>query len=949
MSNLRKYCLGIYLISLCGFLYPMKYRNEPFISKMWLEDEGINSSSEVKNSNHYAETFINYETGESGRFEYKSDGRNVETSMTYNLGNTHDTDRTSNQSSNGSSSSNNKELHHEDRHDLFSDWVVDAHQRNREEKAEANEQAHLAEKLTNNRELQEKIKESNALRKINGMWQPQHSLDHFIGVLQEKLASAQFRANLIKEQDALKKQIHWHTGQDHPLRKQIAFINTVLDGSLVATLSDIQHKDPKEAFKKFQELRNAWPWEHKMCSIVRAVKGDEAHFMHIIGGDMLRNAETALLAREDLQKECTLDVSLFTKKYLYKQMCGDVKGLERERTYLRTRLSGHEHNDLYSSIAHYAPSDLNFRTDLGTKCQLVHINLILDDPITRVFCNIAHADLTLARKEVLHVLEQFQGYCRAHGIDSRAEAREHMIEMYGYDPVEAAHSCFQARTDYNPHTEFSCTDACALIFTTIKHGSFEQATAELRSFENQLQQHFTKFDIKPDEQSAYLTQHKGYDVLAQARSLYEARPDYQEHQSQAQATTANSASSATTAYGQSQSSEAAFTEVPDLWLVSVQNAITTALSTSRSQDTLTDKLALLRDGIFKHAALCNYDIHPNVAEQLDLSIGTIKTTKHAHEIVFHVAIVDRVLGDIQIKANAQIQTQPTVLERSPELLVHGLKKFIQGLNPVTQIKNSVEFWVSTAHFMADITVGNFYLTPEQYQARIGGFWQSVEAFSPENLAQLAAEQWVEMGAQLAADFVYAKGVASTLSYLKEIDAVSKVKRKVSVIADTFNKGFDKVLGKEPVLVTPEGIIWQATPEIQESLVLHMSAKSTKNGTKEIIKDTQGLLNKEKEVVEWARYKSKHAPPPHVPWKDIVKSTKNGVAKYKPGVNIKELELHAWKNGQVVKTGKNWKVFKADEVIGAKWGKETCYMRVECTANTIHGHPIPLEEYLRYLQ
>ncbi len=103
-------------------------------------------------------------------------------------------------------------------------------------------------------------------------------------------------------------------------------------------------------------------------------------------------------------------------------------------------------------------------------------------------------------------------------------------------------------------------------------------------------------------------------------------------------------------------------------------------------------------------------------------------------------------------------------------------------------------------------------------------------------------------------------------------------------------------------------------------------------------------------VEWAAYKSKHKPKKGMPWKKVVRSTETGVAKYKPEINIKDIELHAWYNGTPVTTpGKNFKVFKSDSIIGAKWGKETCFMRVECSANTIHGHPISEAEYLKYLR
>ncbi len=107
---------------------------------------------------------------------------------------------------------------------------------------------------------------------------------------------------------------------------------------------------------------------------------------------------------------------------------------------------------------------------------------------------------------------------------------------------------------------------------------------------------------------------------------------------------------------------------------------------------------------------------------------------------------------------------------------------------------------------------------------------------------------------------------------------------------------------------------------------------------------------QQEPLEWASgHYHKHKPPPNVEWKNLIESTTHHNALYKPGINIERLERHAWEYGQEVANGKNWKVFKSDEIIGAKWGKETQYMRIECSGNAIHGHPILEAEYLKYLK
>ncbi|MGX9379881.1 RHS repeat-associated core domain-containing protein [Pseudomonas sp. JQ36] len=92
-------------------------------------------------------------------------------------------------------------------------------------------------------------------------------------------------------------------------------------------------------------------------------------------------------------------------------------------------------------------------------------------------------------------------------------------------------------------------------------------------------------------------------------------------------------------------------------------------------------------------------------------------------------------------------------------------------------------------------------------------------------------------------------------------------------------------------------------------------------------------------VQWTNHGNKHVAP-KAPWPSVVKSTANGgAAKYAPGTDIEALERHAFEHGQEVNNGKPWKVIDMGRIIGANDGKETRFMRVELSANTIHGHPI----------
>ncbi|EDU0978099.1 hypothetical protein DBN05_004709 [Salmonella enterica subsp. enterica serovar Anderlecht] len=82
------------------------------------------------------------------------------------------------------------------------------------------------------------------------------------------------------------------------------------------------------------------------------------------------------------------------------------------------------------------------------------------------------------------------------------------------------------------------------------------------------------------------------------------------------------------------------------------------------------------------------------------------------------------------------------------------------------------------------------------------------------------------------------------------------------------------------------------------------------------------------------------------WSDIIKPTRSGPAKYGPDIDVKSLEYDVFNTGSSVTNGKPWKVKDMGKVIGASEGKESPWVRVENSADTIHGHPISLDEFSR---
>ncbi len=638
-------------------------------------------------------------------------------------------------------------------------------------------------------------------------------LDDIVLEVQSVAKSSEVRQKLVAAKHVLlNNSSSSSSSADVYFEKQVKFIDMLLDGTLAEQLSVLQHTDYRTAVTMYEQLTGLWPWLHEHTFLVRDINEAEMAFIKTIGIDIIAAVESHVLTRAEniMGANISNQVDGYLSECLLWQMQGDMTNLKAEQARLKAQL-------------------LSGSKELLPAVQYIAIERILHDPLTDGLCTIVHGDLTMAKTAFHSIEADVHKYIeRDCDFSTMSEARAAMEREKGFDVLKAAHSCYQARPDFPglPVQLQPLNDELMTMLTNIKKADFSVATTEYAALKEQLANNLQQADIQDAEAKDFILEHIGFDALEVATALYQARSEYQAQQGQ----------------GLDGYQPLAVSAIPKE-IRSVRAGMLEALNQSTNQVQLADTIDGVRREVFGLAQYHNYEIHPEVYDQVHISIGIIRVTGHVHEIVFHVAIVDRVLGDIQAQVTGQqAQHQPTLLERSPELLVHGLKKFIQGLNPITQIKNGVEFWVGTAHFVADITIGEFYLTPEQYQARKDGFWQSVEAFYPANLAQLSAEQWVEMGAQMAADFVYAKGVAGTLAYLKEIDAMSRAQRRVVRLAEKFKEGFDKVLGKEPIVVTPEGIIWKASSECEELMSFQKNTSKASGGAREVIKDSNKVAS-----------------------------------------------------------------------------------------------------------
>ena len=83
-----------------------------------------------------------------------------------------------------------------------------------------------------------------------------------------------------------------------------------------------------------------------------------------------------------------------------------------------------------------------------------------------------------------------------------------------------------------------------------------------------------------------------------------------------------------------------------------------------------------------------------------------------------------------------------------------------------------------------------------------------------------------------------------------------------------------------------------------------------------------------EAIKWRNHGYKYFPQKNMSCKDIIKSTKNGPAKYKPGIDTEALERMVWKKGTSLTNGKTQKVMEFSYIIGASAGSGIKYMGVE---------------------
>lgn len=264
-----------------------------------------------------------------------------------------------------------------------------------------------------------------------------------------------------------------------------------------------------------------------------------------------------------------------------------------------------------------------------------------------------------------------------------------------------------------------------------------------------------------------------------------------------------------------------------------------------------------------------------------------------------------------------------------------------GKDPIGYAKDiaqaHIELAKQLALFMVNVyEAGDSPFTSEHeialYEKRAVEHMQAITQYCSQlktTASQMSQDDWIRLCGRMALDYLVFKGLEIGVDKIRTIKLPAEV---------TENRLFAKLQqeieafgAREIELVTAEGPSFKV-PINDDPSILKMT--------------TDGPANV-KNKVRWTRYRSKHQASKHLPWKKVIESTTHGPAKYKPNLNIETIELRAWAKGKVTTNGQNWKVFECEDIIGATNGTETKYMVVKNTENTIHGHPISVDDYRKW--
>ena len=668
------------------------------------------------------------------------------------------------------------------------------------------------------------------------------------------------------------------------------FRDAVLELKVTQLTKLMKHPNFSIATEALAELKKMWicPRKNMFLGPESTYSNRERNFIvkSLLGINIIRNAEREFITRPDYiaayaDPQSLKKIQKHQKLCLLLQQKGDRSSLCNEASRLARCIDKNGKKD-------------DFATNI---CYAITLETLLN-PITDILSTVSHVpSMETARNTLQHFKNQLVEQAEQNNIVLKAEFKEWIIKQYGFDALAAAHDCYISRPDYinEPTKQAVFSSPILSIFNIIEHRTLPIAHSELIHLKKQVIEGLESLNVTdPVKQKEFIVAEFGSDIIERAQKLYTNRSDYK--------------------------------RVSNAFIpIDVQNSSINILSNHHDYASVGHAFDIMAEHVFHNARLCKLDYVPEVEAHVMDSLHIIKAPRNDAEFVFNVTIVDHVLTDIQSQMDGIVKGETPVLDRIPELFSRAVEKFINGLNPVTQVtslgellatgvytlsvisddildqalhpnimdqKNldlKVQFCeslISTARFTADLIIGDTYLSKEEYLQRHATFWKDYGS-------KITAENVVDLTAQVLADFVFFKGIPSAFIYLKEIDAASKLENQAAKIANRFKHAADTHLANNPILVTAEGVALQMSNDL----------KNIGSIGKEIITDSRmfiesiqtGLLSNFKQELDGL--------------KNVFGYTREGFAEFKnqkiklPYEHIFTLEGLEWsKKGKISRAG-----------------------------------------------
>ena len=588
---------------------------------------------------------------------------------------------------------------------------------------------------------------------------------------------------------------------------ELKFIDLLISGKIAELLQQIHDPSLSVAKKAFAKLKELWPWQRNHTFLTDSfVNGtSENSFITHLGIDIMKIAEGDLISRPDYVAQHTNPESFkiiqeFKEKCTTLQQKGNQRELSQEHLNWHDKVHKNRKNDDFTSNVCYAIA------------QKIH-----SDPITNVLYEIAHTQsLEKAHNQLQYLEMQILDQAQQHNIVLTDQIKDFAIKQYGFDPIEAAYSCYTSRPDYiktiNDQPILSNNNIFPILHN-IENKPLPAAHQELTHLQKQIIGTLESLNITDKAiQKELIVKKFGIDILERTSNAYKNRSDHKEL-------------------------------INSFIPIDVHNASINILNTSHDYASVGQQFDTMAEQVFHNARLCKLDFIENIENHVIDSIHIIKAPQNDAQFVFNVTVVDHLLTDIQHKVDNIVEGKSTsymqCIGRGSELFTRAIVKFIEGLNPITQVKSigeliqgaghltshiiqhpidslhtlrainakTCEFLVNTAIFTSDTIFGTTYLTPEEYQQRSSAFWKTVES--------IPAESIVDVVAQVAADFAVGKGVIKIFIYIKEIDAAIKIENYAAKVADKLKQAVDIHLTDNPIFVTAEGLVLKTSNDLKK--------------------------------------------------------------------------------------------------------------------------------------